>query len=258
MLRHAKKLEGYELRASDGRIGHVSDFFFDVRRWIARYLVVETGTWLESRKVLIVPSALGMAEWESRVLPVNLTRDQVRHSPPLDASLPVTREHESALMQYYNWPAYWTMAGFPEVGFTLPVVPPSFAPAEPARPADASALPPGERAQAQQLRSVRAVTGYAIEARDGEIGHVDDFLLDDRTWEIRYLIVDTRNFLPGKKVIVAPEWIRDVGWEQARVCVDLPRAAIKDSPPYDPAEIVTPDYAGRLHDHYGQPRHGSG
>lgn len=259
MLRNAKKLEDHALRASDGDIGHVKDFFFDDRAWTVRYLVVDTGTWLNRRKVLISPTALGVADWEHRVLPVALTQDQVRRSPPLDASQPVTREHESQLTHYYNWPAYWGAAGFPDLGYALPMVPVDVQPPQheggtvvPARrvSADTAARPAD-----YHMRSVRGVTGSEIEATDGPIGHVDDFLIDDRTWEVRYLVVDTRNWLPGKKVVVAPQWIHNVGWEEAKVHVDLTREAIKSSPAYDPAAVVTPDYSGQLHDHYGRPRY---
>lgn len=258
MLRNAKTLEGFELRARDGKIGHVSDFFFDDQRWTVRYLVVDTGTEPEHRKVLIAPAALGIASWSENILPVSLTCEQVRRSPPLDPAQPVTREHEAALRQYYDWPAYWSTAAFPEVGLGMPMVP--MTPLPPLDPPPASAMP--ERAAAvaapvdTHLRSVRGVTGYHLAATDGSIGHVDDFLLDDRTWEVRYLVVDTRNWWPGKKVIVAPQWIREVSWEEANVHVALTRAAIKTSPPYDPVGLVTPDYSGRLHDHYQRPRHG--
>ena len=269
MLRHAKELEHYELRARDGKIGHVDDFFFDDRTWTVRYLVVDTGTWLDSRKVLISPTAVSRAEWDKKCLPVNLTQEQVRNSPSIDTEVPVSREHEAALTQYYNWPAYWGAAGFPEMGFALPIAPilPANIPAAHANDrhesggASASSAAQESRDarggtavhEDRHLRSVRAVTGHGIEATDGAIGHVDDFLIDDRSWEIRYLIVDTRNWWPGKKVILAPQWIHEVGWDEAKVRVDLARAVIKSSPAYDPTQQVTPDYAGQLHRHYGRP-----
>ena len=258
MLRNAKKLEGHSLRATDGDIGHVKDLFFDDRTWTVRYLVADTGTWLSSRKVLISPTALGGADWEQRVLLVSLTQEQVRRSPPLDPSQPVTREHENQLTHYYNWPAYWDGSGAPGKDFAMPMVPGDVEASRheggrlPARRVSAgtASAPPD-----YPVRSVRGVTGYEIEANDGIIGHVDDFLIDDRTWAIRYLVVDTRNWLPGKKVLVAPQWIREVGWENSRVSVDLMQAAIKRSPAYDPAQVLAPDDAGQLHDHYGRPRY---
>jgi hypothetical protein len=263
MLRHAKELEHYELRARDGKIGHVHDFFFDDRAWTVRYLVVDTGTWLNSRKVLISPTAVSRAEWDKKCLPVNLTQEQVRSSPSIDTEAPVSREQEAALSQYYNWPAYWGAPGFPDVGFTLPVVPimpPDIAgaggtdhPDLAARGASRESRTAAAVHEDRHLRSVRAVTGHTIEATDGAIGHVADFLIDDRSWDIRYLVADTRNWWPGKKVIVAPQWIHEVGWDEAKVFVDLTRNAIKSSPAYDPAQQVTPDYAGQLHRHYGRP-----
>lgn len=260
MLRHAKKLEGFELRARDGKIGHVSDFFFDDRHWTVRYLVVDTATtWQERHKVLIAPVALGVASWSENVLPVSLTRVQVRQSPALDPTKPVTREHETALLQYYNWPAYWSSAAFPEVGLGMPMLPIAPLPPDIVAPAAASLDARRSTALAEDdahLRSVRAVTGYHLAASDGSIGHVDDFLLDDRTWEVRYLVIDTRNWLPGKRVLLAPQWIRAVGWDEANVHVDLTRHAIKTSPPYDPETLLTTEYSARLHDHYERPRHG--
>lgn len=258
MLRNAKKLEGCHLRARDGEIGSVEDFFFDDRRWTVRYLVAETGSWLNSRKVLISPAALGAPLWDQRLLPVNLTREQVRDGPPIDTTQPVSREHEGQLTHYYNWPAYWGAMGF-ESGFAMPMVPLDVAAAQgeaakwPARRVSPGAA--GAPQDDSHLRSLRAVSRYQIEAADGGLGHVEDFLVDDRTWEIFYLVVDTRNWWPGKQVLLAPRWIEEVGWEDAKVSVGLPREAIKNSPAYDPAQPLTPDYAERLHDHYGRPRY---
>jgi len=249
MLRNAKELEQFELRARDGKIGHVVDFFFDDQRWTVRYLVVDTGTWLDSRKVLISPVAVSRAEWDSRLLPLNLTQYQVRHSPRIDTEQPVSREHEAALLQYYNWPSYWGVAGFPDIGFAMPVMPPLplYAPVPDVRQESPAGTAVHED---HHLRSVRAVTGHSIEAVDGAIGHVDDFLIDDRSWEIRYLVADTRNWWPGKKVLIAPQWIARLSWDEAKVEIDLTRTAIKSSPAYDPAAPLTPDYAGQLDAHY--------
>lgn len=253
MLRNAKELEGYELRASDGKIGHVSDFFFDDERWTVRYFVVETGTWLEGRSVLISPVSVTRPAWEERVLPVSLTREQVEKSPGIDTQQPVSREHEAALLQHYSWPMYWG-AGFPEMGFAMPMVPPlEFGGAQRAR--ETEKLAPTEVHEDPHLRSVRAVTNYTLHATDGSIGHVDDFLLDDATWQIRYLVVDPRNWWPGKRVVIAPQWIDRVGWSDAQVHVQLTRAAIKASPAYDPSKPPDADYLRGLHEHYGQPPH---
>ena len=100
------------------------------------------------------------------------------------------------------------------------------------------------------LRSARDVTGYYIAARDGDIGHVDDFLVDDRAWAIRYLIVDTRNWWPGKKVALSPEWIKTVSWTDSRVHVDLQREEIKAAPEYDASRPFEREDETRLFEHY--------
>lgn len=262
MLRNAKKLERCELRARDGKIGHVDDFLFDDSQWRIRYMVVDTGTWLNSRRVLISPVSLGPPEFERHMIPVDLTREQVRKSPAVETAQPLTREQEAILAQYYNWPVYWT-AGFADPGFVPPLMPLDFEAAGggergrfPARrriddpPGSPTAAP-----EPHQARSMRNVSTYNVEATDGAIGHVDDFLIDDRTWDIRYLVVTTRNWLPGKKVLIAPPWIENVNWEEARVHVRLTRAAIKGSPVYNPSEPLSSEYTSHLHDYYGQPRH---
>ncbi len=265
MLLNAKKLERCELRARDGKIGHVDDLLFDDRHWRLRYLVADTGTWLNSRLVLISPVALGAPEWERHMIPVDLTREQVRQSPPLESVQPISREHEALLSQYYSWPMYWAGGDFLDGGLSMPIMPVDLEAAgggERARfpsrdAADQPAAAHATGTDEPQPRSMRNVSTYSIEATDGLVGHVDDFLLDERTWDVRYLVVDTRQWLPGKKVLIAPQWINEVGWDDARVHVGLSRARIKNSPAFNPSEPLGSEYTTSLHDHYGRPRHSS-
>jgi uncharacterized protein YrrD len=248
MLRKARELEGFELRAHDGRIGHVTDFFFDDRRWAVRYLVVNTGTWLDHREVLIAPAAVHRPEWTDRVLPVDLTMDQVLHSPAVDAQEPVSRADELALARYYDWPMYWGAPGFSDgLMYALPPILPM-----PIGPGGAphSAAAPAALDPQHHLRSVGDVRGHRLEANDGEIGHVDDFLLDDASWVIGFLVIDTRNWWPGKRVLVAPASIFEVGWDEARVFVDLSREQIKRRPAFDPAAPLAGEYIDQLHVHH--------
>ncbi len=252
MLRQATDLKRFEVRAIDGPIGHIGDFFFDDRLWSVRYFVVTTGSCLNRAEVLISPGSVSGPDWLHRFVPVALTREQVENSPALDPRLPVTREHESALIHHYNWPVYWGVAGFPEVdipeeGDGKGSSEGQDAAAEATGPAAAGGLAEKARiGRGSRLRSVRAVTGHAIEAVDGRVGDVSDFLMDDLTWEIRYLLVDTCSWWPGKKVLIAPQWIERVGWSQARVYVKLTREAIKAGPAFHPDQPVTPDYPGQL------------
>jgi uncharacterized protein YrrD len=258
MLCTTKSLEGYALHARDGDIGHVKDVYFDDQHWHVRYFVVDTGRWL-ARQVLISPEAVSGPLKAMRVIPVNLTQEQVRRSPGIDTAKPVSRQHEADLRHHYGWPPYWGVV-LPEAALA-PVAPLDwFEPQSGAGHPSSETRGAGTTAHHDagddpHLRSASEVIGYHLQAIDGAIGHVADLLVDFDSWQIRYLVIDTRNWWPGKKVILAPSWIRDVSWPESKVLVDLTRATIKGSPPYDPERAVTAGYASELHDYYGRPRY---
>jgi len=244
MLRSLKEILGYQILALNGDIGKVHDFFFDDGFWAIRYIVVDTGAWLPGRKVLLVPSALDKPEWEARALPVRLTKEQVKNSPEMDVDKPVYRQIEIALHEHFKWRPYWI---------------PSPPGAVPPIPLESEVEQEEGKLQVDSddphLRSVKEVMGYHIQAGDGEIGHVEEFIADDMTWFIRYMVVDTRNWLPGRKVLIHPGWIEQVGWGDSKVHVDLSREIIKNSPEYDPTAPVNRKYEERLYDFYGRPKY---
>jgi hypothetical protein len=246
MLRSVKTLYNYVLEAADGEIGRCKDFLFDDVRWTVRYMVADTGKWLPGRKVLISPISLGKPDWNSRLFPVRLTKRQIDEAPDLDEDAPVSRQYEIKWTQYYGWPIYW--GGEHAWG----------AVAYPGASYDAKTTK-NETVEVDSgdhhLRSVDEVTGYRIQATDDNIGHVEDFIIDDQTWTVRYMVVDTRNWLPGRKVLVAPLWITSIDWAESKVRVDLTREQVKDSPEYDPSTPVKREYEGRLYDFYGRPKY---
>jgi hypothetical protein len=245
MLKSMTELMGYRMAATDGEIGKAHDFLFDDKEWSVRHLVVDTGRWLLGRLVLIAPQALGEADWESRRFPVSLTKDQIEKSPSADADKPVSRQHEIDLFRYYAWTPYWGggMMGL----YTQPA---------------GVGVPEEAGKQVDQgdahLRSVRHVKGYYISAHDGEIGHIDDFIVEDETWVIRYVVADTRNWLPGRRVLVSPWWFKNINWADRKASTDLKRADIKNAPRYDPVAPVSREYEERLYDYYGRPKYWTG
>jgi sporulation protein YlmC with PRC-barrel domain len=250
MLRNVKDLRGYAIRATDGVIGDVDDLYFDDEDWAIRYLVVDTGNWLSGRNVLISPLAIGRPDWMGRRLPVSLTKTQVEQSPDIDTRKPVSRQHEAEYFAYYAYPYYWDgaglwgMGGYPGSLTTERLIEDEMK----TRRTSASQTP-----NDCHLRSCNAVMGYHIHATDGDIGHVEDLLVDDHTWAIRYLIVDTSNWWGGHQVLVAPPWIESVSWSDEKVSVDLTRQAIKDAPPYDPAARFSREQEQGMYEHYGRP-----
>ena len=241
MLIKAKALNGYKLGSLDGEIGKVKEFYFDDTHWTIRYLVADTGSWLTDRKVLLSPYALVAVVKDEQVITVNLNKKQIEKSPSLNSENHISRQFEESYYGYYGWPAYW---GGPHMwGFD------PFLVREPYKwkwdkPSQ------GAKEKDPHLRSTREVSGYHIQATDGEIGHLDDFIIDDESWAIRYLVVATRNWWPGKRVLVSPKWIGAVSWSDSKVLVNLSRAAIERSPEYTEESLLTRDYETGLHQHY--------
>lgn len=256
-MRRVSDLMKLELRARDGVLGQVHDLHFDDERWVIRYLVVETGTWLNSRKVLISTSVLDAADWERGHLPVNLTQEQVRQSPGVDTEQPVTRQQESGLRCPYGWPNSWDTA--PLLGGALAgSVSGADATVCDAVPATARAglvaLPAAMVRMAPdgdpRLRRASVVRGYRLEAVDGSIGHIDDFLFEELTWELTFIAIDTGIWWSGRKALVSPEWVSALSWARSRVYLDLTREEIRTSPDYDPDNLPTESDARRLRRHH--------
>jgi sporulation protein YlmC with PRC-barrel domain len=246
MLRQVKELVGYKLSATDGDIGKTKDLLFDDRFWVIRYLVAETGGWLSDRKVVIPRVVLGEPKWATREFPVGLSKRQVEESPPISEHEPVSRQHESSLHEYLRIDPYWM--GEPRGAFvvaeraaTLKGKVSESSPAEKHKEGD------------PHLRSCMRITGYHIQASDGEIGHVEDFIVDDDKWVIRYLVVDPHNVIPGRKVLIAVPWIDKINWSGTKVRVGLTRELVKNAPEFDPNAPVNRRVEERLYDYYGRP-----
>ena len=234
----ASSIKGSAIEARDGTIGSVKDFLFQDTSWAVRWIVVDAGTWLSSRQVLLLPSQIGAVNVQGRQFDVQLTRQQVKDSPPIDTEQPVSRQMETDLHSYYGADPYWGAVYNPVGIMAMPGVVgvPPLAPPE--RPEGlVEEFPHGEGDP--HLRSVEAVTGYHIHAQDGEIGHVDDFVIDDAGWRIPLLIVDTKNWWPGKKVLIPTSTVRDIVWDEKLVYLTLSRGQIKVGPIYDPSRPIT-------------------
>ena len=259
MFQSVNELKGQVIHASDGELGTVDHFLFDDESWTIRYLVVETGKLL-GRKVLISPISIDRKH-KTDGLALSLTKEQIRNSPGIDTDKPVSRQHETQYFNYYGYPYYWGGPGL-WGGTAYPIGHPATTGSlgYPDRTSGytgtaATARPQPAKEEDPHLRSTKEVIGYYIEASDGSIGHVEDFLIDNENWAIRYMVVDTVNWRPGKKVVVAPQWIKDVSWMESRVYVNLSRKRIKNAPEYDPAAIVDREYEVKLYEHYGSPKY---
>lgn len=253
MLWTASGINGYAIHASDGKIGTVSDFLFEDDSWLVRWLVVDTGNWLSGRKVLLPPIALGHPDPAKNEFPVMLTMKQVEESPDIDTDLPVSRQMEMRVYDYYGWRPYWGtgfyMPGYGYAGDNWPG-----SPSVGTRRREAELIANQHNNDDPHLRSIQSVTGYHVHAIDGEIGHVKDMLVQDADWSVHYLVVDTKNWWPGKKVLISPGAAHDINWSDRLVNLDVDRARVKGSPEYDETITVDRNYEKQFHDYYGDPR----
>jgi len=241
MQHRISSLIGHPIHATDGDVGKVHEFYFDDATWTIRYMVVETGNWLFGRKVLISMFALGKPDWDSGTLAVNLTRDQVRNSPDIDTEKPVYRQHEVQLHEYYQWPMYWE-SGY---GGTFGITPYPLLMETPAPETPKTEKEPDD----PHLRSTRHLTHYHIHAIDGEIGFVEDFLVEDKSWTIGFLVVDTGELILTKKVLISTKWIRDVNWDDRSVYLDHTRELVNTSPEFDLLKPPLTQYAFEQQSH---------
>lgn len=249
MWNSVSQFNGSKIMASDGEIGHVKEVYFDDRAWVIRYLVLDTGGWLAGREVLISPYSVQQPLGSGKIIDLSLTKQQIEESPTIDTQLPVSHQHERDFLRYYTYPEYW--AGGDLWGASaLPLLAPPLL--DPANPEIERELRDQDvNAENHRLRSSDAVAGYDIQAADDSIGHVKDFIFDDESWAVRYLVVDTRNWWPGgKKVLLATKWIERIDWVSQTVHTTLTREQVKNSPEYDESAAMSRDYEKKLHAAY--------
>ena len=226
MLWDTSTIQKYEIDASDGSIGTLDDLLCDDETWKVRWLVVDTGSFLPGRKVLLPPSVVTSLDRSLGKVLVRLSMAEVEGSPPVTFDEPVSRQMEARMYGHFGWDPYWDNS------------------IEATREAD---LESGD----SQLRSLNAVQGYQIHASDGAIGKVADFLLNDGDWSIRYIVVDTGNWWPGQKVLVSPKSVMSIAWADRSILLSVNMEQVKGSPAYSPAMTVDGKYEEKFLTYYG-------
>lgn len=202
MLRGLKALRHASIEAADGPIGTLDRVLIDIDHWAIRYLVVDAGDWWKDHEALVSPQSITPRAAADRHIRLSLTRAQVKSGP-------------GAMRRGPQFPA------------TAPAV---IEDVRQAHPAGTAVL---EDARGDfGLADSQDILGTHLHASDGDIGHVEDFLVDDR-WSLRYLVVDTSNWWIGKQVLISPDWIDRFDWPGGKLHVGLDRASVKGAPEYD-------------------------
>ena len=258
MLRNASSIKGYAIAANDGKIGTISDFLFDDTSWLVRWLVVDTGNWLSGRKVLLPSSAMVGLDVKHEECSINLTMQQIKNSPDIETDRPVSRQMETSVYGYYGYSPFWNsgygnmggigyLGGYGYMGGLGGAMPISSV----ARRREEEIADAERNRDDVHLRSVKAVTGYHIHASDGEIGHAEDFLIEDGDWSIRYLVVDTKNWWPGKKVLISPRSVKAIDWSDGLVNINVDRQKVEGGPEYDADMIIDRAFDEKFLSYYG-------
>jgi hypothetical protein len=231
MLINTKEIYGDKLSGLDGDLGHVKDFYFDDKTWVIRYLVVDTGSWMPGRLVLLTPHVFARLDQNEKTLDVKLSKKQIEDSPSIASHETVSQQFEERYYRSYGWPMYWRggglwgMSGYPLAASPLP--------------RDMAVRRAHEPHADRHLQNTKAVTGYAIQAIDATIGHVTGFLVDDKNWAIRQLVVETGHWYAGKEILISLGKVRRISFEESKVFVDLDQADIEGAPESDFARAGT-------------------
>jgi hypothetical protein len=218
MLQATKEIYGKRLSASDGSIGHVADLYFDDLLWVVRYVVVDTGSWLSGRLVLLSPHAFGRLDPRGNALEVKLTRRQIQDSPSISAHETVSRQFEEQYYRSYGWPVYWQggrMWG--DSGTPLASHPLS---------EDIAVRKALEPPEDRHLESTKAVTGYQIQATDGPVGHVTGFHVDPESWTLPELTAEAGHWHLGKTLVIPTVAVERVGFAEKKIVLKLAKAQV--------------------------------
>lgn len=264
MYHRAKHLTGFTVSAKDVDVGRIHDLYFDDQSWIARYLVIDTGTWFSGKRVLISPVTVEHTDWNQRILHVMFSSDQIRNSPSVDVHKPVSVRQMEEIHEHYAWPAFRMIPMISQMSTGFMPAPGSVIMNQ-ILPEEMEGSENAEREEYVErmmkptdtdihLRSANETEGYHIGAEDGHIGHVQDFLIDPKTWAIGYIVVDTRDWIPGKVILLPPMWISQVDWTDRTVYIKMFRDLIQSSPEYNESIEVNQEYEEKLYRHYGRPK----
>jgi uncharacterized protein YrrD len=251
-----EKVRNVAVSATDGLLGKVDQFFFDSGSWAIRYIVVEMGPLLSTQKKLLSPRAIQSIGPEE--LRVNISKDQLRRSPDVDADQPVSRQKELEIHKHFGWSFYWDNPDYATTFGTslypgMNIYPD--APRDTDRNDEKNRQDLARECEPEKrcLRSTKKVTGYTVVAQDQEIGSVKEFLFDDEHWVLRYIIAETGPLLASKKHILSSQWSQKIEWRTNRIYFDIDPTIIKHGPPYDTGILISRTYEKELYDYYHKP-----
>lgn len=246
-----KKLKGFSINAMDGKAGKLKDILFDDHSYKVRYFVIDTSSWLPGRKILLSPEAVDKVDYDNSVIFFKLTKDTIENSPPLSDHLPVSKQHEQSLTQYYSWAPYAISTGwFPYPAYTIPND--SVGYASDLYPSNWINLSENkERNFDRYLRSCEEICGYKISSIDEEkFGEVSNIIFIEKSWLLIDLVLSSNRWLPGgKNFACSPMFVESFNEYERELRVSMTKKMMLDSPEYK-FENYGEQYRESLLNHY--------
>ena len=245
-----KEILGYNIETYDQVTGEIKDFLFDDEYWIIRYVDAGLGINLPDRRVLVPQTFLKETDWDTQNFKVTLSREGLATCPALDKFQPISRLYEEELNKHYRIANYWARnynSPNNEVDkmthFNLPD-----------QKFNAAPKLIKENQMDTNLRSFNEILGYDILTPDGNLGCVEDLLIDSDNWEIISIILDTSKNQPwSKKVIIASTWIEEISYMDRQIKISLAIKEVENAPEYDPLAPVNEVLEKRFYNYLGKP-----
>ncbi|PSL50806.1 PRC-barrel domain protein [Salsuginibacillus halophilus] len=251
MLFEAKKLRNFGVITSDGELGKIDDVYMDEDQWVIRYLVVNRKPLLPGGKVLVSPIAVERMDINGQTIHLNVTKEELEEAPGKEEAEPITRKKELELHHHFGYGYYWPAQGmwgsFPYPHQLRVEAPHHQRPQE---------LPNEEEIKVRSLKEMTGDwSGYDVEGSDGDIGTIDDVIVEDDTWNIRYISVDTGRLFSTGHAVLSSSWILHTEDEEKKVRVKMARHEVQAAPEYVPGQPLDREFEERLFDHYDQEKY---
>jgi sporulation protein YlmC with PRC-barrel domain len=210
------EIRGFKAFCTGGEVGKVSDLYFDDEKWIVRYLIVDTGSWLTRHSVLISPLSVEAVSWETRQIRLSIDREKVEKSPDIDYHKPISRQQEAEYHSYYGYPYYWADTSMWELS-PIPAYVPATSPKQ----------SPETPQEDNHLRSTNEIIGCQVKASDGEIGRVRDLLVDEDSWGVKSIVIDEADAPEQSGLDLPVSSVLRLSWTDRSVYVNVSRDEIR-------------------------------
>lgn len=254
-LRHYDvKSTGITTQGDPEILGRVHDIYLDDKTWAIEWFVIETGHWYSSNKILLDSKYFTQVSPDKRCFHVSVSKTEIENAPSVGEHHPISEQRKNALLYTSFGQDALLFPGY--VGVMMPhtLIERSKPPAEDDNQSDEHNTAWSETDNADRhLRSANELLGYGVSAINGELGPLTDLVIDTEQWNIMLLALDTSKWLPDRTVVVTPESIERISWEESRLFVSMSKKTVEQSPQLRDLKAIKTSYISSLSDYYLYP-----